>query len=71
MLGIPNTNYNKKAHMTVAEINANDVETESLVDIMFETVRAGLDKVNNKYGLDIQVSKRYGKEGGEDVNVTV
>lgn len=71
MLGIPNTNYNKKAHMTVAEINANDVETESLVDIMFETVKAGLDKVNNKYGFDIQVSKRYGKEGGEDINVTV
>lgn len=66
LLGIPNTNYNKKAHMTEAEINANDVETESLVDVMFETVKACLDKVNSKYGLDVQVTKRYGEKGGDN-----
>ena len=61
-LGIPNTNYNKKAHMTEAEIAANDVETESLVDIMLETVKKGLDDVNRVYGLNITVSKRYPAE---------
>lgn len=58
-LGIPNTNYNKKAHMTEAEIAANDVETESLVDIMLETVKNGIDNVNKEYGLNITVKKRY------------
>lgn len=58
-VGIPSTNYNKKAHMTVAEIGANDVETESLVDLMLETVSQGIEKVNARYGLNITVKKRY------------
>lgn len=60
-IGIPSTNYNKKAHMTEVEVNANDVETESLVDIMYESVKFGIDKMNAKYGLDVTVKKRYGK----------
>ena len=60
-IGIPSTNYNKKAHMTEVEVNANDVETESLVDIMYESVKFGIDKMNAKYGLNVTVKKRYGK----------
>lgn len=67
-LGIPNTNYNKKAHMTEAEISANDVETQSLVDIMLETVKAGLDDVNRIYGLNIQIKKRYPAEAPQTVD---
>lgn len=73
-LGIPNTNYSKKAHMTEAEVNANDVETESLVDIMLETVKACLDNVNSTYGLNITVEKRYKQNenpnGGEKIGET-
>ena len=71
-VGIPSTNYNKKAHMTETEVNANDVETESLCDMMFDSLKAGLDGVNKRYGLNITVKKRYGemKEkiavGGDD-----
>lgn len=61
-IGIPSTNYNKKAHMTEKEISANDVETESLVDVMFDCVKTGIDKVNKKYGLSITVKKRYEQE---------
>lgn len=75
-VGIPSTNYNKKAHMTEVEVNANDVETESLCDIMFDSLKAGLDNVNKRYGLNIQVKKRYGEikdklavGGGEDGEV--
>ena len=65
-VGIPSTNYNKKAHMTVAEIGANDVETESLVDLMLDTVKQGIAKVNSAYGLDITVDKRYKQEVTSD-----
>lgn len=61
-IGIPSTNYNKKAHMTEQEISANDVETESLVDVMFDCVKTGVDKVNAKYGLSLSVKKRYEQE---------
>ena len=59
-VGIPSTNYNKKAHMTEVEVNANDVETESLSDIMFESLKKGFDAVNTRYGLNISIKKRYG-----------
>lgn len=58
-LGIPNTSYTKKAHMTVDEINANDVETETLVDLMLECVSKGIQRVNAKYGMSLSVRKRY------------
>jgi hypothetical protein len=58
-VGIPSTNYNKKAHMTEVEVNANDVETESLVDIMFDSLSKGLGDVNARYGLSLSVKKRY------------
>lgn len=61
-LGIPNTNYNKTAHMTEAEIAANDVETESLVDVMLETLKSCIDDVNSTYGLSMTVRKRYPSE---------
>lgn len=61
-IGIPSTNYNKKAHMTKIEISANDVETESLVDVMYDCVKKGVDKVNKKYGLSLTVKKRYEQE---------
>jgi hypothetical protein len=66
-IGIPSTNYNKKAHMTEKEISANDVETESLVDVMYDCVKTGIDKVNKKYGLSITVKKRYEQEVLNDV----
>lgn len=73
-IGIPSTNYNKKAHMTEVEVNANDVETESLSDIMFDSIRKGLDAVNSRYGLNLSVKKRYAdltrkEEGIADGNV--
>lgn len=70
-VGIPCTNYNKKAHMTVDEINANDVETESLVDIMFDTIKEGLENVNKRFGLNVSVTKRYAQreEGVNNADV--
>lgn len=61
-IGIPSVNYEKKERMVVDEVNANNVETESLSDIWLETLREGIDNVNALTGLTLQVSKRYGGE---------
>lgn len=61
-VGIPSTNYNKKAHMTEAEIGANDVETESLVDMMLDCVKTGVEAANKRFGLSLTVEKRYKQE---------
>lgn len=67
-IGIPSTNYNKKAQMNDDEVNANNVETETLVDIMYDSLSASLDKVNKRYGFNMTISKRY-KTGGEEYGI--
>lgn len=64
-IGIKSVNYEKKERMVVDEVNANNIETESLSDIWLETLREGVDNVNALTGLQLQVSKRYG--GDTDV----
>ena len=61
-IGIPSVNYEKKERLLVDEINANNVETESLSDIWLETLQDSIEKVNALTGLQLQVSKRYGGE---------
>ena len=50
----------KKAHMTEMEVNANDVETESLSDMMYDSIKEGLENANKRFGLNIGIRKRYG-----------
>lgn len=59
-IGIPSTNYEKKERMLVDEVNANNVETESLSDIWLETMTDCINNVNSLTGLTLNVSKRYG-----------
>lgn len=65
--GIPSTNYGKRERMTVDEVNANNIETETLVDICLETLQDGINNVNEMFNGQLQgnlaVHKRYG-EGG-------
>lgn len=65
-VGIPSTNYNKKAHMTVAEVDANDVETESLADEMLDCLQESITRVNAQYGLALTVKKRYAEKDVEE-----
>ena len=59
-VGIPSVNYEKKERMVVDEVNANNVETESLSDIWLETLTDSINKVNDLTGLSLNVTKRYG-----------
>lgn len=67
-MGIPSTNYNKKAHMTETEVNANDVETESIIDVMMDTLGKCVREMNDRYGLNVQISKRYGDANRGDTD---
>lgn len=59
-VGIPSVNYEKKERMVVDEVNANNVETESLSDIWLETLTESITNVNKLTGLTLAVVKRYG-----------
>lgn len=61
-VGIPSTNYVKKAHMTESEVGANNTETQTLCDLMLDCVRDGIQRANDFFGLSLSVHKRY-REG--------
>lgn len=61
-IGIPNTNTGKKERLNVDETNKNDISTQCLLDTWFDQINANFKTVNEKFGLDLKVEKRY--QGG-------
>ena len=59
-VGIPNANTQKKERLISSEVEANDVDTVTLVNLWLTTMQNDLKKINEKYGLNISVSYRYG-----------
>lgn len=57
-LGIPNSNSQKKERMLVDEINANNFETKSKVQIWLDNLDKGCSKARELYGIDLSVRWR-------------
>lgn len=66
-IGIPNVNLAKKSGVTDNEVEANNIDTKSKAEIWLETIRDSLNKVNNMFGLDINVDFRF--KGDEYVSI--
>lgn len=64
MVGIPSANTTKRERLITDEVNANNVETETLPDLMLETLQRGIEEAVQKYRIDLSVQKRYNAEGG-------
>ena len=58
-IGIPNANTQKRERLITDEVNANNVDTKAKVILWLETIREGLDRVNNMFGLNLAVTYRY------------
>lgn len=58
-VGIPNANTQKRERLISSEVESNDVDTQALVNIWLDTLRADIIKVNRRYGLNINVDYRY------------
>ena len=61
-----NNNYEKKERLLVDEVNSNNEFVSSNVDMMLKCREDFCKEVNEKYGLNISVKKKYGnnEEGG-------
>lgn len=72
MIGIPNANTDKRERLISDEVNANAVETQTLLDLWIDSLTAGADEANKMFGLNLNFSKRYqddimvGKEVRDD-----
>ena len=67
-LGINNNNNIKKERMIVDEVNANNDFILVNLDHMYDERKIACDLINEKYGLNIKISKREVETGGELYN---
>lgn len=65
-IGIPNVNMAKASGVTDNEVEANNIDTKSKVSLWLETIREGLDKVNEMFDLNLSVKLRF-ERGENDV----
>lgn len=59
IVGIPNANTQKRERMITDEVNANNVDTQSRINLWLETMQKDIDKVNKMFNLSISVKYRY------------
>lgn len=59
IVGIPNANTQKRERMITDEVNANNVDTQSRINLWLETMHKDIDKVNKMFNLTISVKYRY------------
>lgn len=72
-VGIPNNpDFGKKERSIVDGVNANNVETDTLLDQMIVSIREGFDAANEFFGeklkTKLEVEKRYPIDKGGDKN---
>ena len=68
-VGIPNVNMAKESGVTDNEVEANNIDTKTKSSLWLETIRDGLNKANELFGLNMSVDFRYKAEVTENVAV--
>ena len=68
-IGIPNVNMAKESGVTDNEVEANNIDTKTKSSLWLETIRDGLDKANELFGLNMSVDFRYKAEVSDNVAV--
>ena len=62
-LGIPSANQDKRERMVEAEVTSNRIEADTLLDVMYQSVLDGVERVNEMFGAQLStplsVRKRY------------
>lgn len=59
-VGIPsNPNSEKRERQIVDEVNANNIETDTLLDLFVQTLNEGMAQANELFGLKLKAEKKY------------
>lgn len=58
-IGIPNANTQKRERLISSEVESNDVDTTALINVWLESMKDGIRKVNEHFGLNLSVKYRY------------
>lgn len=66
-VGIPNSNFEKNAHLLESEVNSNNADTQVLLTKWVESMTVGLEDANRLFGLNLSVKPRFKEELREEV----
>lgn len=58
-VGIPNANTQKRERLITDEVNANNIDTEAKISLWIETMRRDMKRVNDMFGLSLDVRYRF------------
>ena len=64
-IGIENANIDKKERLNSDEVNANNDEVESIINVVFENLKKSFDKANEIFDLNLKVELYEPKEPKE------
>ena len=68
-IGIPNANTDKKERLVTDEVNANNVETATMCEQWLESIRKGITRANEMYGLSLAVDWRVNPNTAAAANI--
>ena len=63
-IGIPNANTSKRERLITDEVNANNVDTRAKVDLWIETMKRDMSRVNDMFGLTLDVNYKFANAPG-------
>lgn len=69
-VGIPNTNTEKKERLTDDEVNSNNVETQTKIALMADSLKDSAKRVNKMFGTNISFNLKFKESRGGGDNVT-
>lgn len=67
-IGIPNANTDKRERLIDSEVNSNNVETATRCEMWLESIKKGIAKANEMYGLSLGVDWRVNPQTEIDDN---
>lgn len=63
-IGIPNVNIAKASGVGAAEVNANNIEAQTLAELWLDTINDGLEMTNKMFGTELKAKLRFKPERG-------
>lgn len=62
MVGIPNSNFEKNAHLLESEVNSNNQDTVALLNVWLDSMNKGAEEANKLFGLNLHFKSRFEEE---------
>lgn len=68
-VGIPNANTEKKERLTDDEVNSNNIETQTKIELIADSLKESAERVNKMFGTDISFKLKFKESRGGLRNV--